>query len=149
VTLVILDTQDIVDRYMQYDSLFSFYGDGVRDLVRDAVLWSGERKPQILELRDMEIHWMNSLTGQVTREWEYAIDSALEPNPEAVQKYQAFQQRIDHSLIEMVVKQVEGDVDRLIQALGIGRSYDIRDTSFGWIGNDLIVRIGPRSGDDE
>lgn len=142
--LVILDTQEIVNRYAHYDSLFSFFSDGIRDLVRQAVLWSGQRKPEVIEFRDMEIHWMNSLAGQVTREWEHAIDAALEGNAEGVYRYQMFHQKIDHSVIDMVVEHVESDVNALIYQLGLGGQYQIDESAISWVGDDLMVRITPK-----
>jgi hypothetical protein len=152
--LIILDTDEIVKRYMAYDSLFSFYENGIKDLIQTAVLGTGKHKPSFYNERDTDLYWMRSLAGQVVREWEYGLDQALERGQEAYQDYQVKHYRVDRDLVQLVAEQIEEDIDRLMKHLTGEDQFVIRpadsvvdswnELDFGfdsWIGNDLVVKM--------
>lgn len=151
---VILDTQPIVERYAQYNDLFAFYDaserftpyetQGIKALIADAVIWWSERYKQVVELRDMELRWMNSFAGQVTQRREAAVDAYLDVNPEAVHQYQMFQQKEDDKNIDLVVGKIEAEVDSLMKRLGIDPNTHHVICTNGWLINDLMVKIGFR-----
>jgi hypothetical protein len=147
--LVILATDEIVRRYMTYDSLFSFYEDGVKEVVKQAVLDSGRRKPYRLDDRESEVHWMQSLAGRVIREWEHELDKHfnLDDSLQDHEMNDLKRYRTERDVIQLVVEQIEEDVDRLIQTFTGERRYRVRrlDPLMGhgeWLQNDLVVEIG-------
>jgi hypothetical protein len=165
--IVILDTGEIIQRYAQYDPLFSFYEDGVREVVKMAALEAGRRKPYFLEDRESEVYWMRSLAGRITMEWEYALDQKLEQQLDWDETHQHDRQRLTHmfderSLVQLVVEQIEEDVDRTIHGLTGERVFRVRPhfvpqvnkpnvvipferKQSEWLGDSLVVRINPAS----
>ncbi len=146
--LVILDTQEIIARYMTYDHLFNFYPDGIRDLIKAAVFEAGHRFDNYRNAdRDTEVYWMRSLSGRATREWEYAIDQALDNGIQMVDDRKLARFKCDRDVIHLVTEQIEEDVDKLIQSLTESRFYQVKEVPPqynvpDWIGNALVVQIG-------
>lgn len=142
---VILDTDELVQRYLGYDSLFAFYKDGVRDVIRDAVLESGKRKFLYFGERGNEAFWTQTLAGRATRAWEEAIDIALDHSAFSVHDYQRGQQKMDREVIQLVTDQIEEDVDRMMQNMVKERYFRVQppDEAYyeNWIGNDLVVEV--------
>ncbi|MDR3392264.1 MAG: hypothetical protein P4L77_11080 [Sulfuriferula sp.] len=142
---IILGTEEIVKKYMQYDSFFCFYENGIKDVVRNAVLNAGKRKSYYVDDQYSEVYWLRSLAGRTTSDWEYAIDSSLDHDPSQVRAYQMGQEKIDRNVIELVVEQIEDEVERMIFALTQERNY--RVTALDprryneWLGDDLVVNI--------
>lgn len=147
--LVILDTDEIVKRYAQYDPLFNFCSDGVKDVIKMAVLDSGRQKPSYMDDRETEVYWMRSLAGRLVREWEHAIDQELDRTPTPTRtEYSLANFRNERDVVQLVVEQIEEDIDRLIQSYTGERTYRVRQIpkyarSAEWLLNDLVVTIGP------
>lgn len=150
---VILNTQELVHRYMGYDALFAFYENGVRDVIRDAVLESGRRrKIPMLGEAALEFVWRDTLPGRTVQAWEEAIDAALDDNAFAVHNYQQHQQKQDREVIQLVTEQIEEDVTLMLRSLtgkpyfGIGQPSDYSNLSY-WVGDDLVVEMWELAGD--
>lgn len=143
---VILNTDEIVQRYMAYDSLFSFYENGVKDVVKDAVFETGKRhKFRFMGERHLEAYWDQSLAGRTARAWEEAIDMALDHSPQSVQDYQQGHHKVDRDVIHLVADQIEEEIERLVLALVKEKSFKVLSVDPSiyneWIGNDLVVEI--------
>lgn len=149
---VILNTGDIIQRYMAYDSLFGFYENGIKDLVREATLASNRRHRDYMSDFHSELYWSSSLAGRTVRDWECAIDMALDHSPATVQDYLQGQKKIDCELIQLVVEQIEEEVDSMIMNLTRDPHYRVRELPSRlhshWIGNDLVVEIISRQPED-
>lgn len=142
---VILNTDEIVQRYMAYDSLFSFYENGVKDVIKDAVFETVKRhKFRFMGEKHLGAFWDSSLAGRTTRAWEEAIDMALDHSPHAVQDYQQGYHKVDRDVIHLVTEQIEEEVEQLIHLLVKDEVIKIHPVQFDlneWIGNDLVVEI--------
>lgn len=142
---IILGTEEIIKRYTAYDAYFSFYENGIKDVVRNAVLHAGQRKFYHLDHRENEVYWMRSLAGRTTSDWEYAIDTSLDQDPSQVRAYQMGQEKIDRNVIQLVVEQIEEDVERMIFALVNENTYRVKALDPAlyneWLGDDLVVNI--------
>jgi len=143
---VILNTDELVQRYMAYDSLFSFYENGIKDLIKDAVFETGKRnKFRFMGERHLEAYWDQSLAGRTARAWEEAIDMALDHSPQSVQDYQQAHYKVDRDVIHLVAEQIEEEAEQLILSLIKERSFKILHVNpkhvNEWIGNDLVVEI--------
>ena len=142
---VILDTDDLVRRYMAYDPLFSFYENGVKDIVKEAILRSGSKKNSSWGDFDSELIWGTSLAGRVSRDWERAIDMSLDHSPHLVHDYLQGQNKMDREVIHIVVEQIEEEVDLMLWRLTDAKYYRVSQVDVsscsGWIGNDLVVDI--------
>lgn len=142
---VILDTDDLVRRYMAYDPLFSFYENGIKDIIKEAILRSGTKKAVRWDEFDSDLVWGTSLAGRVSRDWERAIDMSLDHSPHLVHDYLQGRNKMDREVIHIVVDQIEEEVDLLLRHLTDTNHYRVSEVdvsaSSGWIGNDLVVDI--------
>jgi hypothetical protein len=146
VGLTILDTAEVITQCTQYDALFSFFENGVRDVVRLAVLNAGvtRRKKQELEGIDLDVFWMNSLAGQVIREWEHALDRALDYNHENTLMYSRDQLSADRRALLTVTVEIEQMVERLLEQILETHHFKIvpvEDQNDWLFGDDLLVHV--------
>lgn len=144
--LTILDTSDLIDQFMHYDALFSFFENGVKDAIRLAVLAAGvtKRKKQELEGVDLEVFWMNSLPGCVLREWECALDKSLDYNHENTLLYTRDQLMRDRHILLTVTLEIEREVDWLLEQLLETDHFKIypADGQNDWLfDRDLLVHV--------
>lgn len=143
---VILNTSEIIRQFMTYDPYFSFYENGIKDVVKNAVLVAGKGRPSRFEDMDSEVHWLRSLAGRTISDWEYAVDTSLEYSPADVHAYQSRQEAIDRNAIEFVVEQVRTEVEKMIYGLTNTWRYSVKPVRESspvkeWQGDDLVVRI--------
>lgn len=150
---VILNTGDIVHQFMQFDPYFSFYENGIKEVVRNAALSAGRGRMQYTTDFDAEVQWMRSLAARTIQDWEQAIDLSLEYNPQEVHAYQMGQDDIDRHAIEQVVQEIQVEVERMIFGLMNSWRYRVKPASrFGkipeWMGDDLVVQLELPEEDD-
>lgn len=149
---VILNTGDIIQRYLAYDSLFGFYENGIKDLVREATFLSNRRHRDHMSDFHSELYWGSSLAGRAVRDWERAVDVALDDRPDDVRNYLQGQNKLDCELIQMVVEQIEEEIDSMILNLTKDPHYRVTELSSTryshWVGNDLVVEITSRQPED-
>lgn len=142
---VILDTGDIVRRYSAYDPLFSFYENGIKDVVKEAALVSGKHKPSYRGDFSSDVYWDASLAGRITRDWERAVDIALDHSPQSTRDYLQGQNKMDREVIQIVVEQIEEEVNEMLNFLTDASCYRVEEvdplTTVEWLGNDLVVDV--------
>jgi len=142
---VILDTDDLVRRYTAYDPLFSFYENGIKDIIKEAVLRAGSKKVSYWGDYDSDLVWGTSLAGLVSRDWERAIDMSLDHSPHLVHDYLQGQNKMDREVIQIVVEQIEEEVDQMLHRLTDSNRFRVSEMTEGqdsaWIGNDLVVTV--------
>jgi hypothetical protein len=123
--VIILPTTDIVNEYSEYESLFCFYRDGIKGLVRDVIAQCNST-----ELRD-EDHWYG-FKDLVVGEYYASMHRRYVENTHT-SAHRDF-------IIEMVVEKVAHDVEELMQRFFNQLRYDVQRTD-KWIGNDLLAAI--------
>ena len=144
---VILDTGDLVRRYSAYDPLFSFYENGIKDVVKEAALVAGSHSPSFRSDFISDVRWDASLAGRITRDWEQAIDIALDHSPQSTRDYLQGQNKMDREVIQIVVEQIEDEIKQMLNFLTRFSRYRVEEvdllTSVEWLGNDLVVDVSP------
>ena len=130
-TIFVLPTADIVREYHHLDALFVFYDDGIKGIIRDALLLS------------------QGVTNQYTREIE--LRRALEPFMDKVLRTydnstEAMLQRLLENTsaelyVEMVVADVWQRVSVMMKDLFQHLQYDVSRAEHRWLGNDLMTVV--------
>lgn len=150
-SLVVLPTEDIIIAKSQFDPTFFFLENGVQDAVREAVLATSFRARKAINvchlftksspLVEMLLHsyhlHMEELERQIRN---YEIEGSRHDTHIAA-KY-----LVDTLEIECVIREIEEEVNELMDRLFRSRLYDIREEHTRWLNRDLVIDVHSLAG---
>ncbi len=133
----ILPIADLVDEYAQYDGIFSFYDDGIRGLIRDAVFESSLRQDVPLLLEHHHQRHQRNVDPLV----EYTLDRFYN-NLEAEERCNAFSDffRETEPVVRAVTEAVTFEIWHFMCTFLGTTNFVVRD-SVSWIDRDLDVLV--------
>lgn len=121
-----------------YDSLFSFYPDGVHSVVAEAVISSAYDKVNTSDMHP-ETRRCYGLLGKVICEYELFLDRMESENVASQQLLDEYIDRVKG--IELVVDIIDERVRDIMHALFPYGRYTVLAEGQRWIGDDLFVKV--------
>ena len=125
--IIILPTADIVREFEDYESVFCFYDEGLRGVIKDIVLYN--------TVTDTTGEQTSMLVQDVISVYEHSLYVRYLENTLSISQPEI--------CIEMMVIQLESAVSKMLKALFVKelQRYRWDRSSYEWLGNDLITRI--------
>ncbi len=121
-----------------YDSLFSFYENGIRSVVEEAVISSAYHKEDTSHMHP-ETRRCYGLLGKIICEYEIFLDRMESENAASQELLDEYIDRVKG--IELVVDMIDERVRDIMHALFPYGRYTIMPGGHRWIGDDLFVHI--------
>ncbi|MBB5409333.1 hypothetical protein HDG34_003274 [Paraburkholderia sp. HC6.4b] len=139
---IVLDTRPLVNEYREYEPFFAFYENGIRDLLKEAVLIHSTSSP-------FSTTWHpKGLVGKVEADFDYALDCYRDSCEETAMPL--FDERFLFSNLDVIrfaAQSMEDAVEKLFRLHLPTRFFEIADEHQGqafsprWIGSDLLVHV--------
>ncbi len=126
-SLYILPTAEIVQRYQKFNDLFRFYDEGVRGLIRDIILTTDITDPKINNGLDSDIY------AKVV--WDY------EHCPEYRNLEMSYPNDQASVTIEFIFLAMHYDIQVMLTSVFVNNLYDLSAQEYDWVGNDLIAKV--------
>jgi len=121
-----------------YDSLFSFYENGVRSVVEEAVISSAYEKEDAMHMHP-ETRRCYGLLGKIICEYEIFLDRMEIENTASQALLDEYIDRVKG--IELVVDMIDERVREIMQALFPRGLFSVSPAGHRWIGDDLFVKL--------
>jgi hypothetical protein len=145
---IILDTRALLQEYAEFSPLFAFYDNGLKDLVREAIITRSFNSPYTTQYRP-GLNSAQGLAAKVMMDFEFALDHHHdlfgEESPVALYNMEfAFNNLL---AIRTIAEAMERDVDRMLRNHLRTRLFEIAQEGSGaqmlprWVGPDLAIFV--------
>jgi hypothetical protein len=143
---IVLDTRSLVNEYREYEPFFAFYENGVRDLLKEAVLIHSMSSPFS---SGATAYHPRGLVGKVEADFDYALD-CYHDSCDGEDATPLFDERFLFSNLDVIrfaAHSMEDAVEKLFLQHLPTRFFEIADDHQGpafrprWIGSDLLVHV--------
>lgn len=150
-SLVVLPTEDIIIAKSIFEPTFFFLEGGMKDVIREAVIatsWHGRKS--------VPTHHFFAKSSPLVEDMLCAYHAYMEMLEERIRNYEVEGSRHDASIaakylvdtmeIECVVREIEEEINELMQRLFRSKLYDIRDENTRWLNRDLVIDVQALAG---
>lgn len=145
---LIMDARELLDEYETYRPLFRFYEDGLKDLIKEAVITRSFNSPFTTNVYSGH-RYSRGLPAKVMNDFEFALDHHHDlfgdHSPVALYNLEFAQNNL--GTIKMVAEQIEEEVEKFMFYHLRTRLFEIAQEGSGapflprWSGRDLLIFI--------
>ena len=130
----ILPTYTIVAQFKEFENLFTFYDEGIKGVIRDAVILSAAYNlydyPESLYHPPKER--TNGLRDKVLADYDQSLEAKWS-------NFELSRYPNNTILIEIIVDKLEDAVEQMMRGIFRRDIYDVAPGGHKWIGNDLAI----------